>query len=698
MDTVPSHHTNRTTSARPEIDRRRCGHRPSGGFTSPGARTSRHRWLVSGGIFLLLVCRAAALTVAPIFTDGVVLQAHQPLPVWGTAEPGETVRVEVFGQREQAVAGSDGQWRVTLAPLDYAPDHGAVVMAVRGKAEVVIRDVRVGEVWVVVGPQSIREWQRQEGSMAGAEANTGRPTAETIRLLRPDSGDRWKWVSTDSEEREQISATGYYFAEHLRQHLGRPIGLIDLSDPGASVLSYLADEDTEDPMMAPEARARAHELRPPSAERRGYQRLKRLAPFATRGVIWAQADADLAHADVYAEWLTALVVRWRAEFEDLHLPFVLMQLPAAARGEEWVAMRAAQGTAASLLLDTSVAITVDVGDCDAAPYAQPRDLAERLGRLARSRIYQEEVPGVGAIFAGRPQREAGRIILQLFNAGEGAAAEEGVLRHFEVEDANGQWHPTDAVLRGPRELIVEIPDGVEVRALRHGWRACYEHQVRSLDGRPLAPFRLSFAPPQVTGPERWRATIDAYRRQDRLRPPPSDGVVFVGSSSIRLWSSLRRDFPGLETINRGFGGSIAAEANHYFDEVVRPYQPRTIVFYSGENDVAGGRAASEVLAAFEEFCRRTREALPDARILFLSLKPSPFRWEVWPKMVETNRMIADYCARDERAEYVDVASPLLDQTGVVRPELFTDDALHLNAAGYEQWTAVLRGRLRPARD
>jgi lysophospholipase L1-like esterase len=216
--------------------------------------------------------------------------------------------------------------------------------------------------------------------------------------------------------------------------------------------------------------------------------------------------------------------------------------------------------------------------------------------------------------------------------------------------------------------------------------------------RPLLCLLLSTLGLTVTAlatPDKWRQEIDQFASADAVRPPPSQGVVFVGSSSIRLWTTLASDFPTIQTINRGFGGSELADSVYYADRIVVPYQPRMVVLYAGENDINAGKTPATVLADFQAFRAKIHTALPAAKIIYLAMKESPSRAAVRGQVREGNRLIAADCAADPRCTFVDVATPLLDAAGGYRPEFFQADQLHLQPAGYAIWTQVLRPYLQP---
>lgn len=185
--------------------------------------------------------------------------------------------------------------------------------------------------------------------------------------------------------------------------------------------------------------------------------------------------------------------------------------------------------------------------------------------------------------------------------------------------------------------------------------------------------------------------IARFEAADRGRPPLPGGIVFVGSSSIRLWPDLAGDFPGEPVLNRGFGGSTLADVTYFAPRIVLPYRPRMIVLYAGDNDVAMGHTPEQVLADYLAFVRVVRRVLPTTRIVFISIKPSPSRWNVAERMREANALIAQAVKRDSLTTFVDVFTLMLDAAGHPQPELYQADSLHMAPAGYALW----RTRLAP---
>lgn len=198
-----------------------------------------------------------------------------------------------------------------------------------------------------------------------------------------------------------------------------------------------------------------------------------------------------------------------------------------------------------------------------------------------------------------------------------------------------------------------------------------------------------YALPAHAQSQQWEADIVAFEAADEAEPPPKGGVLFVGSSSIRMWTTLASDFPSVPVINRGFGGSELKDVIHFADRIVLPYEPGMIFLYEGDNDIENGASAAEVAAAFDRFVQLVRQRLPETRIAFIAIKPSPSRLQMMGEMKKANELIREQAASDDRLEYVDVFTPMLDADGQPRSELFLDDALHLNEDGYALWKEIV---------
>ena len=223
------------------------------------------------------------------------------------------------------------------------------------------------------------------------------------------------------------------------------------------------------------------------------------------------------------------------------------------------------------------------------------------------------------------------------------------------------------------------------------WKGMTMAGQRVLAGILLVAAGVSMAgnkPPADPDPNRFAPEIKAFAESDSKNAVPPEPVLFVGSSSIRLWRT-HESFPDLPVINRGFGGSHISDVLHFADRVVLPYQPKVIVFYAGDNDLAGGKSAQRVLEDYRKFVGLVHAARPAARIVFVAVKPSGSRWSLWPEMNKANELVRDFCKRDARLVYADLNAALLGADGTPDSGLFLKDQLHLNAKGYALWTKAL---------
>ncbi|MGH7169562.1 MAG: SGNH/GDSL hydrolase family protein [Gemmataceae bacterium] len=195
---------------------------------------------------------------------------------------------------------------------------------------------------------------------------------------------------------------------------------------------------------------------------------------------------------------------------------------------------------------------------------------------------------------------------------------------------------------------------------------------------------------------RWEKEIAAFEKRDKDKAPPKNPIVFVGSSSIRLWN-LSKSFPRLPALNRGFGGSQLADAVHFAPRIVLKYEPRLIVLYAGDNDIAAGKTPQRIRADFQAFVKTVHAKLPKVRIVFICIKPSLLRWASIDKIRKANALVEAECKKDDRLAYLDIATPMLGDDGKPRRELFANDGLHLNAKGYAVWAERLKPYLEPAK-
>ena len=188
---------------------------------------------------------------------------------------------------------------------------------------------------------------------------------------------------------------------------------------------------------------------------------------------------------------------------------------------------------------------------------------------------------------------------------------------------------------------------------------------------------------------RWEKEIAAFEAADKTNPPPQNAILFIGSSSIRMWQSLAKDFPEHQVINRGFGGSHLADSVHFADRIVFPYQPRTIVLYAGTNDINDKKTPEQVLADFKAFVAKVHARLPETRIAFISTAPNPARWKLVEQFKTLNRLAEEYTKTNPKLAFIDVFTPMLGEDGQPSRDIYLSDKLHMNAQGYAIWKQVI---------
>jgi lysophospholipase L1-like esterase len=185
------------------------------------------------------------------------------------------------------------------------------------------------------------------------------------------------------------------------------------------------------------------------------------------------------------------------------------------------------------------------------------------------------------------------------------------------------------------------------------------------------------------------ADIDAFESSDKTNPPPTGAVLFIGSSSIRLWKTLAQDFPEHKVINRGFGGSQIIDSVNYAERIVLPYKPRLIVLYAGGNDINAGKPAEEVFKDYAAFVAKIHTALPETRVAYISIAPNPARWAQVERVKAANHLIEAHTKTDPRLTFINVFPKMLGNDGHPKPDIYVADRLHMNEKGYALWKEIV---------
>ncbi|MBW7893708.1 MAG: sialate O-acetylesterase [Opitutaceae bacterium] len=480
---------------------------------------------------------SAAILPAPLFRDGVVLQRDKPLPVWGTAEPGERVEVHFRSQTATAVAGADGRWQVTLQAESASAEPAELVMTARNT--VVVHDVLVGDVWLCSG-QSNMEWK--VAASADAEREIAAAIDPLIRHFKvprtpastpqTDCGGQWESAAPDTVG--EFTAVGYYFAREWRKRTGVPVGLVNSTWGGTQIESWIGDAalrtDPSHEAVAARwqqwldghpARVERHQValqkwrdeqavaekegkpftrrEPAVPEGAGSRRepaslyngmIHPLQPFALRGVLWYQGEANGERGAEYRTLFPTMIRQWRAEFGQGDLPFGFVQLanferPVDKSGQQWAFLREAQ-TAALALPATGMAVTIDIGDPQNIHPKNKQEVGRRLALWAGAHLLGELNAFTGPKFTGM-EIEGAQLRLR-FSEGQGLRTAGPVPTGFEVAGANRRFVPAMARIEGGTVVLTATGMQAPVAA-RYAWRNAPEANLCNADGLPAAPFR-----------------------------------------------------------------------------------------------------------------------------------------------------------------------------------------------------------------
>jgi len=201
---------------------------------------------------------------------------------------------------------------------------------------------------------------------------------------------------------------------------------------------------------------------------------------------------------------------------------------------------------------------------------------------------------------------------------------------------------------------------------------------------------LLLASSSVMGQNAFENEIRNYEKQDSIALPKKGQILFIGSSSFRIWKTFSTDLAGISAINRGFGGSTMTDALYYFDRMVVKYAPSTVVVYEGDNDLAKGKSPEELAKEYEDFSNRLKKALPKTKLVYLAVRPSLSRIAIVDKQKQFNGWLEKYCKSQKGRFFLDMHSPFYLPDGTLMPDIFVADRLHLNEKGYQIFSAKIR--------
>jgi sialate O-acetylesterase len=445
----------------------------------------------------------AAVQLPSVFTDHMVLQRQLPVPVWGTAAPGEAVTV-VFGkQKLSTTADAAGKWQVQLAPMEASAEPQVLTA---GEAKV--SDVLVGEVWLASG-QSNMEWEMQ--MKPDSKADIPNTTDDLLRIVevskatadKPQSSFVGAWARSTPASSASFSAVGWYFGKRLRDELKVPVGIIQSAwggtaiEPWTSLDALDALATTKDAADSARARIAAAVKDPTKKVDQGVPSalynamIHPLVPFAIRGAIWYQGEAN-HHAGLrYVERKKALLSSWRSAFQRPELPFYFVQIAPFQYGEEdpsilpefWVAQQQC-----AELPNTGMAVITDIGEVPDIHPAKKKEVARRLSLLALAKTYdRKEINPHGPVYVSH-EIKGSSIRVKFSHAQSGLAARDGKpLSHFEIADKSGEFHAAQAAIDGDSVALTSSAVK-EPRQARFAWSKVAIPNLMDKDGLAATAF------------------------------------------------------------------------------------------------------------------------------------------------------------------------------------------------------------------
>lgn len=498
----------------------------------------------SSWVFVLVASLSCGLAradfkVAPVFSDNMVLQQGQAVPVWGWAGDGETVTVRFRGQKASATAWN-GKWSLKLRSLKAG---GPDVFTVSSKSRTVeFKNVLVGEVWVCSG-QSNMEWP-MAGSYQSA-ADIASATNTSIRLLdvpnvksdAPSVVMKSAWRVCSPDAVKGFSAVGYYFGRDLQQNRRVPVGLIRSDWGGSPAEVWMSRESLEinpryqaeilDAYPAAEKSYReafaAWEKEKAEAQQAGKEFKKGppwpawqptelyngmihpLIPYAIKGAIWYQGESNAGRAEQYRTLFADMIRCWRRDWNQGDFAFLSVQLAPFnpikdEPGEStWAELREAQLLSTKVLPKVGMAVITDVGDPKDIHPTKKQPVGERLALAARAIAYGEKIEFSGPVYAGAAFLN-GKVVLQFDHVGKGLEARDGALTGFAIcgEDRKFVWANAEIV---GQTVVVSSPQVAKPVAVRYGWADCPVVNLWNKDGLPATPFRTDDFP-MITAPKR----------------------------------------------------------------------------------------------------------------------------------------------------------------------------------------------------
>jgi sialate O-acetylesterase len=500
---------------------------------------------------ILTAATRADVRLPDVIGSSMVLQQKQAIPIWGSAEPGETVTVAFGGQKKTVVAGGDGKWRVDLGK--FASNFKPQTMTISGKNTIELKDILVGEVWLVAGQSNMQRLLRETDNGEAVQSAANHPNIRLFNVSREvafkrRAGKLGEWSACSPDSVKEFSAAGYYFGLEMEKELKVPIGLINSSYGGSQAEAWTPVEylnaspdlkatvertkiwDEERPKVKvgyAEAikkwredsdKAKAAGARPspsPSVPDalRDYRiassiydgMIEPLIPFAIRGAIWYQGESNEARAEQYSILLPTMIRAWRERWGAGNFPFGIIQLPNYRQiktdPEEapWSFIREAQRRTALTTPNTGLIVTIDIGEASDIHPKNKLDVGKRMSRWALKNVYGRKIVNEPVVV--RVDAKNGKVVLSFTNVGTGLKIRAGdKLDEFAVAGEDKKWYWAEAKIIGKDRVEVSSPNVTDPKAVRYAFNSNPKHPNLTNDsGLPVSPFRTDDWPDPTAG-------------------------------------------------------------------------------------------------------------------------------------------------------------------------------------------------------
>ena len=452
----------------------------------------------------------AELQLNRLFTDHAVLQAGPKAPVWGTAAPGAAVRVTLDGKKARCTADDDGHWTATLGPLQAGGPHTLTVRT-EGGERASVSDIMVGEVWLASG-QSNMVWPVRNTKTGKKAIEKGEDPHLRFFQVAKAAADRPRrnvrggpWVRSNPDTVPRFSAAAYYFARTLRKRLDVPVGIIQSAVGGSRVQAWMRRSAFRGKPALERDLRQIKELERKLDTLADVKRPRKtpvvfyngmiapLVPYAIRGAIWYQGEANANPADYerYEEAFSTLIRTWRDEWGH-DFPFLFVQLPEyGRRGKNWIGLREEQRLTHEHVKNTAMIVTLGLGNPENIHPRRKQPVGHRLALAALAKAYgRADTAWSGPLAKKATAADGGKVTVRFARVHGGLEARGGELTGFEIKDRDGSWTQAEARISGDT-VVVKNPDVERPQRVRYAWANVPDPCLVNEAGLPASPFSVS---------------------------------------------------------------------------------------------------------------------------------------------------------------------------------------------------------------